>query len=204
VTIRLLTPEDLDGAVALQRACFPAPFPEEFLWRSEHLLSHIELFPEGQFVATESSQVIGSASNCLISEANWRSHQSWDRTVGGPFLRHHDPLGTTLYGLDISVHPAWRGKGVGRALYGARFKLVRDKGLTRYGTACRIPGYLEWSRSASDPTPEKYAAEVGANRVADRTLTPLLRYGLRLLDVIHDYMDDEESANCAALLEWMP
>ena len=195
---------DIEGVVALQRACFPAPFPEEFLWRSEHLLRHLEIFPAGQFVAVEESQVIGSASNTRITADNWQAHKSWDETVGGPLLTNHNPKGSTLYGLDISVHPAWRGKGVGRALYQARFNFVRTEGLTRYGTACRIPGYLNWSLTAADPSPEKYVAEVVAERAADRTLTPLLRYGLRLLDVIHDYMDDEESTNSAALLEWKP
>ncbi len=152
----------------------------------------------------QESQIVGSASNTRISEDKWHAHKSWDETVGGPFLTNFDPKGSTLYGLDISVHPAWRGKGVGRALYQARFGLVRTQGLTRYGTACRIPGYLNWSLTAEDPSPEKYVAEVVAQRAADRTLTPLLRYGLRFLDVIHDYMDDEESANSAALLEWKP
>ena len=38
----------------------------------------------------------------------------------------------------------------------------------------------------------------------DRTLSVLLRYGLKFLDVIENYMPDEESGNAAALLEWIP
>lgn len=202
MTVRLLGVEDVPGAVALQRACFPAPFPEEFLWRTEHLFRHISVFPQGQFVAKEGAEVVGSASSCLISEMNWLSHRSWSETVGGPLIENHDPTGSTLYGLDVSVHPAWRSKGVGRALYMARFDLVRKQSLTRYGTACRLPGYLAWSATAEEPSVEKYALEVVEGRIVDRTLTPLLRYGLRFVDVIHDYMEDEESANAAALLHW--
>ena len=41
-------------------------------------------------------------------------------------------------------------------------------------------------------------------RQINRTHRALLRYGLTFLGVIHDYMEDEESANAAALLEWKP
>ena len=50
--------------------------------------------------------------------------------------------------------------------------------------------------------PEVYAFQVQAGDLTDRTLTPLLRYGLNLKGVIEDYMEDEESLNCAALLSY--
>jgi hypothetical protein len=49
-----------------------------------------------------------------------------------------------------------------------------------------------------------YAQQVVAGERVDRTLTPLLRYGMTFLDVLFDYMEDLESANAAALLEWKP
>lgn len=193
---------DVPGMVALQRACFPAPFPAEFLWRVEHLERHLEIFPAGQFVAVEGERVVGSASNSRISEADWQAHLPWDSTVGGPFLQSFNPAGSTLYGLDISVHPEYRGRGVGRALYEARFNLVRELRLLRFGTACRLPGYLNWSKTRTEASVETYVQEVVAGREADRTLTPLLRYGLEFIEVLHGYMEDPESADSAALLEW--
>jgi GNAT superfamily N-acetyltransferase len=204
VTVRLMGVEDVPGAVALQRACFPPPFPAEFHWRAEHLMRHLSTFSAGQFIAVEGGTVIGCASNCIISEARWLAHRGWSETVGGPFVENHDPTGTTLYGLDVSVHPDWQGKGVGRALYFARFDLVRALKLERYGTACRLPGFLAWSRAVEAPSVENYVAEVVGRRISDRTLTPMLRYGLRFVGVIHDYMTDDESADAAALLVWEP
>ena len=202
--IRPMTPDDVSGAVALQALAFPPPFSEDLHWDPEHLLRHIELFPEGQLVAEAPSGIIGSCSNALISESKWQAHGSWGATVGGPNLRFHDPQGTTLYGLDITVHPDFRRMGVGRAFYQARFRYVSERSLTRYGTGCRLPDYRNAAQSDRMLTPAVYAAKVQLGEFADRTLTPLLRYGLKLIAVIDDYMEDEESGNAAALLEWTP
>lgn len=191
------------GAVALQRACFPAPFPEELLWQPEHLERHLEVFPPGQWVALEGDQVVASASSLIVSEERFTAHANWDTTVGGPFLTAHEDQGSTLYGVDISVHPKYRKAGLGRALYGKRFDLVRRLGLTRYGTACRLPGYASWSVE-SGASVEQYVEAVAMEHATDRTLSPLLRYGLQVRGVIHGYMDDPESGNAAAVLEWLP
>lgn len=188
---------DILSVVALQSLCFPDPFPLDQLWSADHLENHLRLFPEGQFVAIESGDVIGSASAALIAEEVWQEHRSWEGTLGSFYLEGHNPAGNTLYGADISVHPLARGKGVGRALYQARLNLVQVLGLARFGTGCRLPGL-----KTSGLRPEVYAFQVQAGNLNDRTLTPLLRYGLHLEGVIEDYMEDEESLNCAALLSY--
>jgi GNAT superfamily N-acetyltransferase len=195
---------DFPGIIALQQKCFPAPFPQDLLWQSEHLVRHIELFREGQFVAVDDDgKLIGSASNSLISEKQWNAHTPWDATLGGPWFGTFDPRGSTLYGADIGVDPAWRRQGVGRALYDARFGLVRKRNLARYGTACRIPGYEAW-HAAARGTLDEYVELVSQRKVLDKTLTPLLQYGMRATCSIPDYMEDRESGNAAALLEWLP
>lgn len=204
VTVSVMRAEHINGAVALQRACFPEPFPEDLLWNRDHLEHHLKVFPDGQFVALLGDLVVASASATRISEENWQGHSNWDTTVGGPFLETFDPAGSTLYGLDISVHPEYRGLGVGRLLYQARFRLVSELSINRYGTACRLPGFQAYSQTNEDASVEHYAKAVVMEQTQDRTLSPLLRYGLTYLGVIHDYMEDEESNNAAALLEWKP
>lgn len=209
IEVRQLSEEDIPGAVALQRVCFPPPFPDELLWKASHLAVHLTRFPEGQFVAVSGSTVVASATNVIIGEAHYQAHLPWEETVGGHELTSHDPHGSTLYGVDISVHPSFRGIGLGRRLYGARFDFVRHRGLRRYATGCRIPDFAGW-RSQQDPAMETkeavrlYIEEVSMGRQSDRTLTPLLRMGLHVVGAHEAYMDDEESLNCAALLEWKP
>lgn len=200
VVVRRMTADDIDGVVALQVAAFPPPFDPDLLWQPNHIETHLREFPEGQFVAVANATILGSASNTRISEENWQAHQDWETTVGGHEIRTFDPTGSTLYGLDISVHPGARGQGVGRRLYEARFALVRQLGMARYGTGCRMPDF----QSSGYADPADYAEAVVKGERTDRTLTPLLRYRLRMLGVILNYMDDEESGHAAALLEHTP
>lgn len=206
VAVRTMTLDDVEGVAALQTACFPPPFPEELLWKPHHLRRHLAVFPEGQFVAAVESTIVGSASNMRIAKDRLRAHHSWDETVGGLDLCGHDPAGSVLYGVDISVHPEWRGQGVARMLYEARFALVRSLGLERYATSCRLPGFRDWlaGRTLSAEMLDRYLGKVVIGVQVDRTLTPLLKMGLRLVGGLTDHMDDEESMNCAASLEWTP
>jgi GNAT superfamily N-acetyltransferase len=190
----------LPEVVALQRVAFPPPFDESLLWRAEHLERHLELLPSAQWVAVVDGEVIGSCSNTLLAESRFSSQKSWDEKVGGYFLSTFDLAGTTLYGLDISVHPDFRGMGVGRTLYNARYDWVRTHAKKRFGTSCRIPEFSSSGIGSADV----YVSEVAAGHRTDRTLTPLLKYGMRILDVLPDHMDDEESGHNAVLLEWRP
>lgn len=201
VTIRTTTRADIAGVVELQRDCFPPPFPEDLLWQAEHIARHLQIFPEGQWVAEQGGRIVASCTNLILDEANWQAHLDWENTVGGHFLRAHAPGGTTLYGVDLSVAPASRGQGIGRRLYKVRFDLVRSMGLARYGTAVRMPDYLA---QASGRTPHDYAQAVAEGILTDRTLTPLLRMGTQWKGVIENHMDDEESGHAAAILEWQP
>jgi GNAT superfamily N-acetyltransferase len=189
--------DDIPSVVVLQATAFPPPFDPEFLWRPEHLFAHINKFPNGQWVAVDDDQIIGSCSNTLVSESVWMQHGSWTATVGGPFLESFSDTGEVLYGLDISVAPAFRRRGIGRAFYRARFELVENLSRTRYGTACRMPDFS----TSNYNQPSEFAVAVSRCEATDRTLTPLLSYGLAFLGIIDDYMEDPESGNAAALLE---
>lgn len=194
---------DIPAVVGLQRACFPEPFPEDLLWQESHLQAHLSRFHEGQFVIESSGIVAASSSSLIISESNWTAHLPWEETVGGFMFSNHHPSGTTLYGADISVHPDYRRLGLGRRLYLARFDLVTQLGLARYGTACRLPDASKFVEQHGGDI-RGYVAAVERGETVDRTLSPLLRYGLRLSAVIEDYMDDAESLDSAAVLEWTP
>jgi ribosomal protein S18 acetylase RimI-like enzyme len=204
VQVRNLRERDIPEVVALQALAFPPPFDPDLLWTATHLRGHLAKFSEGQWVATAGNQIVGSCSNVRLSANRADAISTWDETVGGPKLDAFDPNGLDLYGLDISVHPEFQRQGIGSALYRARFDYVRSMRLTRYVTACRIPDLCQAIRNKEATTALDYVSKVVDGRLTDRTLTPLLRMGLTFLNVKLNYMDDEESLDAAALLEWRP
>lgn len=201
--IQQLEERYIKGVVSLQPLCFPPPFPAELLWNEEHLRHHLRIFPEGQIIALIEDRIVASGTNLIISEEIWQAHGNFDKTVGSFFLDNHDPKGSTLYGVDISVHPDFRGLGIGKKIYQYRFEQVKKLGLTRYGTSVRMPDYSTWNNTNTGSVSE-YAQLVAKGKLKDRTLTPMIKFGLTLEGVAEGHMDDPESGNAAAVLGWYP
>jgi ribosomal protein S18 acetylase RimI-like enzyme len=197
IRIRSMEPADFEAVVALQPQCFPPPFPQDSFWDSEDLAIHHAKFPEGQFVAVVNDEVVGSSSSLILAEETWQSRIDWCQTVGDTSMDNHDPKGTTLFGADISVSPTVRRQGVGRQLYEARFDLAQRLGLRRFATVCRIPGLADFP----ELSPEEYSGRVAAGVINDRTMTPLLKMGLYYVGIAHEFLDDDESRDCGAVLE---
>lgn len=198
-TVRNYTEADIDQLIDIQHECFPPPYPVEQLWNREQLFNHIHIFPKGAMCVECDGKLVGS-STCLIVKwyPNSLAH-TWAEITDNGYIRTHDPEGNTLYGVDIAVRPAWRKKGVAKLMYQARFALVKELNLDRFIAAGRMPGYFSYRDQLS---PEEYAEQVIAKKIDDPVLSPQLRSGLIPLQVVHNYLLDEESGNCALLLEW--
>lgn len=198
--IRPYGPADLDQLIAIQRECFPPPFPSELWWSAEQIASHARLFPAGALCAeAEDGTLVGSATAHRLAWSPADPDHTWAEAADGGWLRNHDPAGDTLYGVDIAVRPAWRGRGVARRLYRARYDLVRRLGLRRFLAGSRISGY---HGHRDRLTPEAYAAAVVAGELSDPVITPQLRAGLVPVRLVRGYLPDAEAADCALLMEW--
>lgn len=199
LVIRPYTRADIPQLIEIQRECFPPPYPPEQLWTPAQLESHLRYFPEGQLCAELDGRLVASCTNLIIRFDPRHAQHTWAEVTANGTIATHDPAGDSLYGVDIAVRPAFRGQGIARRLYQARFDLVRRLGLRRFLAAGRMPGY---HRYADTMTPEAYAERVIAGELTDPVLTPQLRAGLRPVQVLREYLPDEESCNCALLLEW--
>lgn len=200
VVIRPYTEADIPQLIEVQRECFPLPYPEEQLWSPEQLRSHIATFAEGALCAVVGDKVVGSCTNLIIAFDPCHPQHTWEEVADNGYIRTHNPQGDTLYGIDIAVRPAFRGQGIARMMYQARYDLVMRLGLERFLTAGRLPGYHQ---HASEMSVDEYAAKVIAGKLIDPVVTPQLRAGLKPVSVVKDYIPDEESANSALLLEWI-
>lgn len=197
--IRSYRVTDLEALIQVQRECFPPPFPSELWWNAEQISEHCRRFPAGALCAEIDGQIVGSATaHCVHFDPQHPTH-TWAEIADHGYLRNHSDQGNTLYGVDVAVRPAFRGQGVAKALYQARFALVRQLGLQRFLAGSRISGYHHHHATM---TPEAYTAAVLAGTLIDPVITPQLRAGLQPVSLIHNYLDDREAANCALLMEW--
>ncbi len=196
VVVRQMMIEDFERVIELQHLCFKDMEP----WLREHVESHLEHFPEGQIVVEIDGEVVASSSSLIIRFDEYDEGHTWDEIAGDGFISNHDPDGDTLYGIEIMVHPEWRGKKLARRMYDARKELCRSLNLKRIMIGGRLPGY---SQTEQDVTVREYVEGVQTRDVFDPVLTPQLAAGFTLKRVMPSYLEeDAESGGFATLLEW--
>ncbi|MEO8044506.1 MAG: GNAT family N-acetyltransferase [Spartobacteria bacterium] len=199
VIVRNTRPEDFAQIIDMTREVYR----DSPSWKVEQLASHLEVFPEGQFVAVEkeTGRVVGMAASLIVLWDDYDMTMSWrDFTDHGTF-RNHDPKGRTLYGAEVMVRPSEQGRGIGKKIYRARRELVRRRGLLRTRAGARLCGY---HLHADQLTPEQYVTQVVAGKLSDPTLNFQLRQGFTPLAVASDYLHhDPESLGFAAVIEWL-
>jgi len=198
-TVSPMQPSDIDDIVALCRRVYPSSPP----WTATQLLSHLEIFAEGQQVARTADGALAGMSASLI--VRWDAYDAlgtWrDFTSAGTFRDHDVASGRTLYGAEIMVEPSVQGTGVGSALYRARRELAETLGLLRIRAGARLAGY---GAAHEQLTPWEYVLDVVSDRRRDPTLSFQLSRGFHVFDVVHGYLEhDPASRGWAALIQWV-
>lgn len=196
--VRNYTEQDFEGLIDVQKKCFPPPFPEELWWNKQQLANHVRLFPAGALCVEIEGDIAGSMTSLIVSYKPGDTH-SWNDITDGGYIRTHNSKGNTLYVVDISVKPEYRKLGIGKKMMQAMYETVVHLNLDRLLGGGRLPGYHKHQHSL---TPEQYLEKVTAGELSDPVATFLMRAGRVPVGVMHNYLDDKESGNCAALMEW--
>lgn len=183
-------PEHAEALEELQRIVFPTLAPEErFL--AAHYKKHIELFPDGQFCVVDEksarSSVVGMTSTIRMDFDFAHPGHTFADVIQGGWLTSHEPSGHWLYGADIGTHPAYRRRGIARALYAARHETVRALGLLGQITVGMPSGYGGLKHSM---TAEQYYRELSDGTREDPTISAQRRIGFELRGLIPDYIND--------------
>jgi predicted amidohydrolase/GNAT superfamily N-acetyltransferase len=201
VQVRQARRSDIESLVELNRVCYPTMAEDDVVWGRKHLETHQRVFPQGQLVAVVDNRILGACSSLVVDLGPdpLRNH-TWAGITDGGYFYNHNPLGDTLYGADVYVHPDARGHGVGHALYEARRALCRRLNLRRILLGGRLWNYDEYADRFS---PDEYAARVAAGELRDLVLSFQLREGFELRSVMPHYLRDRRSHNYASLLEWL-
>jgi 4-aminobutyrate aminotransferase / (S)-3-amino-2-methylpropionate transaminase / 5-aminovalerate transaminase len=189
-------PEHADQLEELQRVCFPTLDDAE-RFKAAHYRKHIELYPEGQFVALDGDRVVAATTTLRLHfDFNHVTH-TFAEIIQGGWLTSHQPDGDWLYGADIGVHPDYRGRGLALALYAARQELVWRQRLKGQVTAGMIPGY---GAAKAHMSAEEYYRGVVSGAVTDPTLSMQMRVGFEPRALLAGYLNDPVCDNYSVLI----
>lgn len=198
VTIRNYGRGDFAKLIALQKECFPPPFPSELWWNAEQLTEHTSRFPEGALCAVIEETIVGSMT-ALRRTIRDSEPQDWASVTDTGYIRNHEPDGDTLYVVDLCVDPRYRKLGLGKWLMQSMYETVVYLGCKRLLGGGRMPGY----RSVSDRySPEQYIEQAVLGRLRDPVISFMLDCGRLPAGIVTHYLEDEPSAHYGALMEW--
>jgi predicted amidohydrolase/ribosomal protein S18 acetylase RimI-like enzyme len=196
ILLRPLVIEDFDALVAMQALCFP----DMPTWSREQIESQLRVFPEGQLAIEYEGVLVASASSLIVDFEDYSDWHNWKEIADNGFIRNHDPRGDTLYGIEIMVHPEYRGLKLARRLYQGRRGLARRFNLARSIVGGRIPNYHAHAATLSA---REYAEQVVEGRIYDPVLTTQSANGFVLKQLIPNYFpSDVASCGYATFLEW--
>ncbi|WP_332631060.1 bifunctional GNAT family N-acetyltransferase/carbon-nitrogen hydrolase family protein [Halalkalibacter flavus] len=194
--IRNIIPDDFDDIIEMSKLCFPNMEP----WEREHLQSHVDIFPEGQFCVEYDGEIIGSCSSLIINFDEYDDQHTWDEITDNGYITNHDYEGYNLYGIEVMVHPEYRRMKIGHRLYEARKDLARELNLKSIIIGGRIPNYF---KHAKEMTPRQYVEEVTMHNIYDPVLTFQVMNGFIMKRINPNYLeDDRASLRYATLMEW--
>lgn len=195
-TLQTATPETAKQQAELQAIVFPS-LSEEELMTEEQYKRHIEIFPEGQMVVLDGDQVIASTTTLL--QNYHKGHHTFLDVSDNLWLGTHDPKGDWLYGLDVSVHPDYQRKGIGREIYNARQEVAKELGTKGQLTAGMPIGF---DKVKDQMTIAEYCDKLIKGEIIDPTVTAQTKCGFILVEPLFDYLDDPRSGNCSVLMFW--
>lgn len=199
IELRTLTLEDYkDLSIAMTKAYRGI---SEEPWKKHHIKKLLELFPEGQLCVVVNDKVVGCALSLIVDYKKYGDKHTYKQVTASYTFASHDPKGDVLYGIDVFVHPEYRGLRLARRMYDARKELCESLNLKAIVAGGRIPGYEEF---AKEMTPKEYIEKVKLKQIYDPILTFQLSNDFHVKRVLKNYLTfDTQSKAFATLLEWI-
>ena len=143
-------------------------------WKKRQVANLLALFPEGQIAVVVNGKVVGCALCLIVNYSKYGDNHTYDEITNGETFATHDSHGDVLYGIEVFVHPDYRGMRLARRMYDVRKELCERLNLRSIIAGGRIPGYNE---HAEELTPRQYIEKVKLKELYDAILTFQLSNG---------------------------
>jgi len=181
----------------LMRACYPQI--ENPTWAKDQIKKLTTIFPDGQIVIKVDDKIVACALSIIIDYKLFDNKHNYLDITGNDTFNTHKEEGDTLYGLDLMVHPDYRGLRLGRRLYDYRKDLCEELNLKSVVFGGRLPNFHKFN----DLSAREYIRKVKEKEIHDPVLDFQLANDFQVKKVVKNYLpEDQASESYAALLEW--
>ncbi|MCW4126966.1 bifunctional GNAT family N-acetyltransferase/carbon-nitrogen hydrolase family protein [Prevotella copri] len=197
VSMRNLRMEDYDQLAKSFKRIYA---DSDVFWTKEQIKKLITIFPEGQVVIIVDDKIVGCALSIIVNYNMVKGDHTYAQVTGNETFNTHQPNGNILYGIEVFIHPDYRGLRLARRMYEYRKELCEKLNLKAIMFGGRIPNYHKY---ADKMRPKEYIEHVRNREIYDPVLTFQLSNDFHVRRVIRNYLpSDEESEHCATLLQW--
>lgn len=173
---------------------------EDVFWTKEQIQKLIDVFPEGQTVIVVDHKVVGCALSIIVDYDLVRRQHTYAQVTGNETFNTHNPNGNILYGIEVFVHPDFRGLRLARRMYDYRKELCETLNLKSIMFGGRMPNYHKY---ADKLRPKEYITKVKDKEIFDPVLTFQMSNDFHVRRIMTNYLpNDEESCHYACLLQW--
>ena len=172
----------------------------DVFWTHKQIETLLHIFPEGQIVTVVDNKIVGCALSIIVDYDLVKGDHTYAKVTGQETFSTHNPKGNILYGIEVFIHPEYRGMRLARRMYEYRKDLCEKLNLKAIMFGGRIPNYHKY---ADKMRPKEYIEQVRKREIFDPVLTFQLSNDFHVRKVMTNYLpNDEESRHYACLLQW--
>ena len=118
---------------------------KDVFWTHEQIKTLIGIFPEGQVVTVVDDKIVGCALSIIVDYDMVKGDHTYAKVTGNETFCTHKPDGNILYGIEVFIHPEYRGLRLARRMYEYRKELCEKLNLKAIMFGGRIPNYYKYA-----------------------------------------------------------
>ena len=93
----------------------------DVFWTHKQIEKLIKIFPEGQIVTVVDEKIVGCALSIIVNYDDVKNDHTYAQVTGKETFNTHNPKGNILYGIEVFIHPQYRGLRLARRMYAVSY-----------------------------------------------------------------------------------